>query len=83
MRVHGLCGRHNSGILREDADTNCVLMLERSISPLFHALAGSGRRCATLFAQDRKAFQVNTENHQLLLSEQEFGWKLPILSIFR
>ena len=33
VRVHGLCGRHNSGILREDADTNCVQMLEGSIFP--------------------------------------------------
>ena len=30
---------------REDAETSCV---QRSISPLLHALAGCGRRCATL-----------------------------------
>ena len=47
VRVHGLCGRHNSGVLREGAVTDCVPFLEVSIFPLFHALADCGRRCFT------------------------------------
>ena len=45
-----------------------------------HALAGCGRRCATLFEQGREAFPLDTERacHQLPFSEQEFLWKLLI-----
>ena len=49
------------GVLREDAITNCVLMLERWVSKLFHALAGCGRRCATLILGGNGAFPVDTE----------------------
>ena len=73
VRVHGLCGRHNSGALREDAVTDCVPFLQVSIFPLFHALAGCVRRCATLFHRDIGAFPVDTQMEpQARASEQQF-----------
>ena len=46
-------------------------MLERSISPLFHALAGCGRRCATLSGWTgsplRPATQFAISHHELII----------------
>ena len=72
VRVHGLCGRHNSGVSREDAVTDQVPFFEVPIS-LFPALAGSGRRCATLFHRGVGAFPVDTQmESQARALEQQF-----------
>ena len=52
--------------------TDFSMFLDKSISPIFHALAGCGRRCASVFHRGIGAFPVDTQvESQARASEQQ------------
>ena len=66
---------------REDAETSCV---QRSISPLLHALAGCGRRCAVLIFEE---IGPSSTQHRVgvasFRSEQQYLYGISTIFRFR
>ena len=66
---------------REDAETSCV---QRSISPLLHALAGCGRRCAVLIFEE---IGPSSTQHSVgvasFRSEQQYLYGIATIFRFR